>query len=85
MLRITRVDESDSQVTLRVEGRIVSPWVAELERETLGLLQNQRRVVLDFSEVNFVDSQGAEMLKRITVENVEIIKCSGLIKGLFGE
>ena len=85
MLRITNVNESESRATLRVEGQIVSKWVAELERETKRLLQSERRVVLDFAGVKFIGSQGAEMVKRITTDNVEIINCSALIKGLLKE
>ena len=82
MLRITKVAESRSHVTLRVEGQIVSHWVAELERETRRLLKDNRKVVLDFLGVSFVGPQGTEMLKRISVENVEISNCSPLIRGL---
>ncbi len=85
MLRITNVNESESRATLRVEGQIVSKWVAELERETKRLLQSERRVVLDFAGVKFIGSQGAEMVKRITTDNVEIINCSALIKDLLIE
>lgn len=82
MLRITKVTESRSHVTLRLEGQIVSHWVAELERETKRLLKGNRKVVLDFAGVSFVGPQGTEMLKRISVEDVEISNCCALIKGL---
>ena len=82
MLRITKVSESQSHVTLRIEGQIVSHWVAELERETRRLLKDNRKVVLDFAGVSFVGPQGTEMLKRLSIEDVEIINCSALIRGL---
>lgn len=85
MLRITNVNESESHATLRVEGQIGSQWVAELERETKRLLQRERRVVLDFAGVKFIGSQGAEMVKRIVTDGVEIVNCSALIKGLLNE
>ena len=68
-----------------MEGQIVSNWVAELERETKRLLQSGRRVVLDFAGVKFISSRGAEMVKRITTDNVELINCSALIKDLLIE
>ncbi len=82
MLRITKVAENQAQVTLRVEGQIVSHWVAELERETKRLLKGNRKVVLDFAEVIFIGPEGTEMLKRLSIEDVEIINCSELIKEL---
>ena len=85
MLRITKIAESQSHVTLRVEGQIVSHWVAELERESKRLLKSNRNVILDFSEVVFIGRKGAEMLKKLTIDDVEIINCTALIKGLLGE
>ena len=85
MLRITNVDESRSHVTLRVEGQIVSTWAAELERETKRMLRSERRVVLDFAGVKFIGPKGAEVLKRIVTDGVEIVNCSALIKGLLNE
>ena len=82
MLRITKVAENQAQVTLHVEGQIVSYWVSELERETKRLLKGNRKVVLDFAEVSFIGPQGTEMLKRLSIEDVEIINCSDLIKDL---
>ncbi len=82
MLRITKVAENQAQVTLQVEGQIVSLWVAELERETNRLLKGNRKVVLDFAEVSFIGLQGTEMLKRLPIKDVEIINCSDLIKDL---
>ncbi len=82
MLRITKVAENQAQVTLQVEGQIVSLWVAELERETKRLLKGNRKVVLDFAEVSFIGPQGTEMLKSLSIEDVEIINCSDLIKAL---
>ncbi len=82
MLRITKVAENQAQVILQVEGQIVSYWVAELERETNRLLKGNRKVVLDFAEVSFIGPQGTEMLKRLSIEDVEIINCSDVIKDL---
>ena len=82
MLRITTVDEGQPHVTLRVEGTIATRWVSELEREIKRWLGSDRRVVLDLTGVKFVGAQGADMLKRVSTENVEIINCSALIRGL---
>jgi hypothetical protein len=41
MLRITRMAESPSHVTLKLEGRIVSDWVSVVERECLAVLQEK--------------------------------------------
>ncbi|MCH7760333.1 STAS domain-containing protein [candidate division TA06 bacterium] len=82
MLRITRIGESLSLITLKVEGQIISEWVPILEKEALASLQNKEEVVLDFSEVTFINQKGVEMLKKISAENIRIINCSPLIQDL---
>jgi anti-anti-sigma regulatory factor len=79
MLRITRSVENHSSVTLKLEGRIVSQWVAVLEQECLLLRQKKQNVVLDFSSVTFIDSQGIEMLKQLLSQKIKIINCPAFI------
>lgn len=82
MLRITQIGESPSLATLKVEGRIVSNWVSVLEEESLRWLQEKQAVVLDFSNVSFIDRQGVEALRRLRAGAVRIINCSSLIEDL---
>ncbi|OGG56410.1 MAG: hypothetical protein A3F84_28285 [Candidatus Handelsmanbacteria bacterium RIFCSPLOWO2_12_FULL_64_10] len=82
MLRITQIGESPSLTTLKVEGRVVSDWVSVLEGESLKLLREKEIVVLDFSNVSFVDRQGIEALRRLRAGAVRIINCSSLIEDL---
>ncbi len=84
MLRITKVSDSAELATLRVEGQIVSHWIAELEREIKRSLGGNRRVILDFAQVNFVSLDGAKMLKNLDLKNVAITNCSGMIRALLG-
>ena len=80
MLRITKVAESPSLVTMKLEGRIASDWVSLLENECLRFLEEKRKVVLDFSEVTFVDWRGVEMLGKISANNIQVINCCPLIE-----
>lgn len=82
VLRITKVAESPSQVTLKLEGRIVSDWVALLERECLTVLQGQRRVFLDCSAVTFISQRGVRMLKRLASEGLHMINASAFLEDL---
>ncbi len=72
MIRITRKVQSESQVTLYVEGRLFLPEVDELERETHLLLAAGKKVVLDLGGVISVGAQAALILKRLRLEDVEI-------------
>lgn len=82
MLRITEVADSPSVVTLRMEGRVVSEWVAVLEEEVLKHLRQAREVRLDFSGVTFIDRRGVEMLRQIPGDRLQITNCSGLVGDL---
>jgi anti-anti-sigma regulatory factor len=84
MLRITRMAESPAHVTLKLEGRIVSDWVSVVERECLTVLQEKRQVILDVSEVTFIDGRGLEMLQQIASPHLQIINASALIGELLG-
>ncbi len=82
MLRITKVSDQSSLVTLKIEGQIASDWVEELESECLRLLEHQRTVALDFAGVTFIDRGGITMLNRIATDNLKFINCSVLIRDL---
>jgi anti-anti-sigma regulatory factor len=66
MLRIT-IDEYPESVTLRLEGKLIGPWVEEVEEcwrrvfTTLG----SRTVLVDLSAVDFVDPAGRLLLARM--------------------
>ena len=82
MLRITKVAESPSAVSMKLEGRITTDWVSLLEQECLRVLQEKRELVLDFSEVSFVDEHAVEMLGRMSGKKIRVINCCALIKDL---
>jgi anti-anti-sigma regulatory factor len=79
MLRITKMAESPAHVTLKLEGRIVSDWVSVVERECLTALEEKRQVILDVSEVTFIDRHGLEMLRQIASPHLQISDASALI------
>jgi len=82
MLRITKVAEDSTTVTMKLEGKLASDWVSLLEGECLTCLKDNRKVLLDFSEVTFVDSRGAEVVKKLAGEGIKIVDCCELIKEL---
>jgi len=82
VLRITKVAEDSSTVTMKLEGKLASDWVPLLEGECLTCLKDNRKVLLDFSEVTFVDGPGAEMVKKLAGEGIKVADCCELIKEL---
>ena len=71
MLRITRVDRDGKGVVLKLEGRMVGPWV-ELLR---GVCSAHQRIeatalVLDLNAVEFADRDGVDLLHCLRQEGV---------------
>ncbi len=64
MLRITTQADSE-QTVLRVEGKLVPPWVQELERCWRQSCEVAKALVLDLRAVTFVSAEGRELLERI--------------------
>jgi ABC-type transporter Mla MlaB component len=82
MLRITRLADVEPQQTLRLEGKLTGPWVAELERVCVQQLEPMSRVRLDLSAVSFVDAAGVNLLRDLLGRGVTVGACSGLIAKL---
>lgn len=67
MLRI-HIENQHDGVTLRLEGKLVEPWVAELVRVWMDLPRGpdgNRAVTIDLESVSFVDAQGRSMLSAL--------------------
>jgi ABC-type transporter Mla MlaB component len=84
VLRITWIDAegSDSNRTLKLEGKILGPWVEELGHacEVSGLPQHCLR--LDLADVSFVDSMGLKLLDDLVRQGTTIVGCSGFVADL---
>jgi hypothetical protein len=63
VLRIT-IDDEANPVRLKLEGRIVGPWVAELDRAWLSLRPSlgERKLSVDLCDVSYIDREGRRVL-----------------------
>ena len=64
MIRLTVISQSREEVVLRVEGWVSGSDVTVFEEEGARLLQETQRLVLDLSDVRFIDREGLAVLKR---------------------
>ena len=79
MLRIIRIIENNSIETLKLEGKLLRPWVDEV-REAYDLSRaNSTRTHLDLSALSFVDDAGAELLLDLIRDGLEIVACSSYV------
>jgi ABC-type transporter Mla MlaB component len=82
MLRITRAPGHDSVSTLKLEGKLLGPWVTELARSCDELPCSPDCLRLDLSAVTFVDGPGMALLRDLLGRGITLAACSGLVAEL---
>ena len=81
MLRITQSKSTGTHAVVKLEGKLLGPWVAEVRalfQETAGVGDCR----LDLSELLFTDGAGAALLQELRREGVEIEACSPFVAEL---
>lgn len=79
VLRIS-VEKSDRDLSLILEGRLVGPWVEELQRVCgdLGPPANYRQWTVDLCGVTAMDASGQELLDRL-LQRGATLRCSDVM------
>jgi hypothetical protein len=74
MLKIT-THRSDDSTRITLEGRLVGPWIEELQRCWREAEQTAagRRLIVDLTGVTFVEQEGKALLTRIYQAGAELI------------
>ena len=76
MLRIVPVASPDEAVSLRLEGQVRGPWVEELRRSCAQVLAMGRGLILDMTDVSFMDLDGVALFRNLSDHNVTLLHCS---------
>ena len=63
-------------VSLKLEGRLVGPWVGETRALCEALLAENRLVELNLAEVLFVDQEGVALLQELKLRGIALLDCS---------
>jgi hypothetical protein len=86
MLKIERVDggtsSSHSIPTLKLEGKLVGPWVDELSRACEGLQTLPSGLCLNLAAVTFIDLAGLNLLGDLIRRGATISECTGFVDEL---
>ena len=72
MLKISQVEPVNHSVTLRLEGRIIGPWVTELSQTCEQVLVSGRPLTLQLADVEFMDGGGVALLTALRSRGVSI-------------
>lgn len=79
MLKISESRQVEQTVTLRLEGRIVGPWVAELQQVCQQMLDKNRGLALDLAEIVFLDEAGINLLARLRSRGTELLNLTPFV------
>lgn len=84
MLRITRVEGGDGgrETTLKLEGRLVGPWVEELRAEARRALLESDVAVLDLAAVGHADADGIAALRELEAQGAALAGAGAYIAEL---
>jgi len=84
MLRITVKNPSKNKTVLFLEGKVCQEWVKELQAEIEKGIKEGKKVILDFSKVNYLDEKAVKMINRLPPKKIEKRNCSLFIRTMLG-
>ena len=80
MLKISQVEPANHAVTLRFEGRVAGPWVAEARKACEKVLNEGGALKLHLAEVEFMDATGVALLSNLRSRGVVFVECSPFVQ-----
>ena len=81
MLRITPGAAGQTPAVVKLEGKLLAPWVEEL-REACRERGPGQALELDLTDVTYVDAAGIELLKELMRQRITIRGCSRFVAEL---
>jgi RNA polymerase sigma-70 factor (ECF subfamily) len=81
-LKITALNETADLVTLQIEGRLTVDAVAELKAVCAAPLGRGTPVVLQLTDVSFVDAAGVDELRELERRGCVLVGCSDFVAAL---
>ena len=86
MFRI-HINDAEEATTFMLEGRLVGPWVSELENcwQRAVAAEPRRSVLVNLQEVSFVDSAGIALLTRMCRHGVRLMSTGIMMNAIVEE
>jgi hypothetical protein len=82
MLRLTWIADTDQTQTIKLEGKLLGPWVDEVSKACTARTDPSSRINLDLSALVFVDAAGERLLRDLNAQGIEIVACSSYVAEL---
>jgi ABC-type transporter Mla MlaB component len=81
MLKITS-QANDGSLLVRLEGKLVGPWVNEARVQLDRTVANRSAIRLDLAKLSFVDRAGTSLLHDLVSRGFAIESCSNYVAEL---
>jgi anti-anti-sigma regulatory factor len=79
VLKVTRLSRGVPALTIKLEGRLLGPWVPAVRDACRARGRRSGRLRLDLAAVTYADAAGARLLRDLMGAGVEIAACSGFV------
>jgi hypothetical protein len=76
MLKIVCNESADKSTTLKLEGRVIGPWVEEVKQISEKILASGGTLTFDLSEVCFLDREGIDLFRKLRDRRVMFLSSS---------
>jgi anti-anti-sigma regulatory factor len=84
MLRITSHENSDA-IRVKLEGMLKGAWVPEMEQYWHKVARRNKALVVDLTDVQFVDMAGRYLLKYMHAKGASFLAVTPLMSELVAE
>ncbi len=71
MLMITKVVQSDREITLQLDGSVSGQWIELLRESAASVLAEGIRLTLDLKNICFIDCEGLALIKSLMGQGVQ--------------
>jgi anti-anti-sigma regulatory factor len=79
VLKVTRLSRGVPALTVKLEGQLLGRWVPVVRDACRARGRRSGRLLLDLTAVTYADAAGAQLLRDLVGEGVEIAACSGFV------
>lgn len=80
------ISEDDSpagnRIVVRLEGRVVDPYVTEIQKYCEIILAQGVSLAIDLAEVSYLDKSGILLFRKLMSQEVRLLNCSPVLNEL---
>jgi hypothetical protein len=85
MLRITTISANGSPAIVKLEGKLLEPWISELQEACRAARKQDGAATLDLGGLSYIDNPGTIALRDLIRRGVAVTGCSPLVSELLKE